>query len=149
MKAESGRKTGRCASGFCLSKSLAEFASADAKGIKFIFGRGVYVDKNTAQAASVEFGRGKRTNYAHSRLQTLCRKTTKTFFDSLNRTLCVRFLCVSRSYQESSSGRRTQHSSKRVSREAVRKTSCEVVSCSDSASVSRRSLTLPGSSVVT
>ncbi len=39
--------------------------------IKFetIFGRGVYVDKNTAQAASVEFGRFQRTNYARSRLQ--------------------------------------------------------------------------------
>lgn len=37
-------------------KSLAEFASADAKTTKFIFGRGMYVDKNTSRPANVNFG---------------------------------------------------------------------------------------------
>ena len=36
-------------------KSLAEFAADAANKVKIVFGRGVYVDKNTSQAASVEF----------------------------------------------------------------------------------------------
>ena len=39
--------------------------------MKIVFGRGVYVDKNTYQAASVEFVRHQRTNYARGRLQNL------------------------------------------------------------------------------
>ena len=34
-----------------------------------VFDRGVYVGENTSQAASVEFVRRMRTNYARSRLQ--------------------------------------------------------------------------------
>ena len=36
-----------------------------------IFCRGVYLAENTSQAASVEFVRLRRTNYARSRLQIL------------------------------------------------------------------------------
>ena len=39
-------------------------------------------EENTAQAASVEFVRRRRTNYARSRLQPLCQKVT--LFDSLS-----------------------------------------------------------------
>ena len=38
-------------------KSLAEFSAQAENKIKTIFGRGVYVDKNTSQTASVEFVR--------------------------------------------------------------------------------------------
>ena len=38
-------------------KSLAEFAASAANKVKRVFGRGVYVDENTSQAASVEFVR--------------------------------------------------------------------------------------------
>ena len=44
-----------------------------------IFGRGVYVDKNTAQAASVEFVRHRRTNYARRRLQKTGGKPRRGF----------------------------------------------------------------------
>ena len=44
-----------------------------------IFGRGVYVDKNTSQAASVEFVRQRRTNYARSRLQKSVEKPQQGF----------------------------------------------------------------------
>ena len=37
------------------SQSLAEFAAKAANKVKIVFGRGVYVDENTSQAASVEF----------------------------------------------------------------------------------------------
>ena len=40
---------------FKLYKSFAEFFEKAKNKIKIIFGRGVYVDKNTYQAASVEF----------------------------------------------------------------------------------------------
>jgi hypothetical protein len=49
-------------------KSLAEFAPAGANKVKIIFRRGVYVAENTSQAASVEFVRFWRTNYARGRL---------------------------------------------------------------------------------
>ena len=39
-------------------------------------------EENTSQAASVEFVRRRRTNYARSRLQPLCQKGI--LFDSLN-----------------------------------------------------------------
>ena len=48
-----------------------------------IFCRGVYLAENTYQAASVEFVRRRRTNYARSRLQPFCRKSPKGVFDSL------------------------------------------------------------------
>ena len=38
---------------FSLKKSLAEFASADAKKVKSIFGGGVYVAENTHRLANV------------------------------------------------------------------------------------------------
>ncbi len=38
-------------------KSFAEFSAAAENKIEIIFGRGVYVDKNTAQAACVRVGR--------------------------------------------------------------------------------------------
>jgi len=43
----------------------------------------VYVGENTSQAASVEFVRRMRTNYARSRLQKNWRKSPKGFFDKL------------------------------------------------------------------
>ena len=55
---------------FRLSKKcLAEFAAVAANKVKSIFDRGVYLVENTYQAASVEFVRHGRTNYARSRLQ--------------------------------------------------------------------------------
>ena len=44
-----------------------------------VFGRGVYVDKNTSQAASVEFVRNLRTNYARSRLQKFVENPRRGF----------------------------------------------------------------------
>ena len=49
-------------------KSLAEFAAIGSKWNQIIFARGVYVGENTSQAASVEFVRLWRINYARSRL---------------------------------------------------------------------------------
>ena len=49
-------------------KCLAEFAAAAANNVKSIFDQGVYLSENTYQAASVEFVRHGRTNYARSRL---------------------------------------------------------------------------------
>jgi len=60
-------------------KSLAEFAAEAANKIKILFGRGVYVDENTSQAASVEFVRQRRTNYARSRLQNTGGKAQRAF----------------------------------------------------------------------
>ncbi len=45
----------------------------------------LHVGENTAQAASVEFVRRMRTNYARSRLQKNWRKSPKGFFDKLTR----------------------------------------------------------------
>ena len=53
---------------------------------EIVFDRGVYVGENTSQAASVEFVRRMRTNYARSRLQKNWRKSPKGFFDKLDRT---------------------------------------------------------------
>ena len=69
-----------------VKKASQSFAAAAAKEIKNIFCRGVYLAENTSQAASVEFGRQRRTNYARSRLQSFCRKSPKGFFDSLTDT---------------------------------------------------------------
>jgi len=67
---------------FRLSKSLAEFAAKAAKKVQIVFGRGVYVDENTSQAASVEFGRQRRANYAHSRLPNTGGKPRRFFSTS-------------------------------------------------------------------
>ena len=56
-----------------------------AKKVKIIFGRGVYVDKNTYQAASVEFGCLKQTNYARSRLSKTDGKARRDFSSSKER----------------------------------------------------------------
>ena len=54
--------------GSACQKSLAEFAANAANRVRIIFGQGVYLTENTSQAASVEFVRCRRTNYARSRL---------------------------------------------------------------------------------
>ena len=77
----------------CISacqKSLAEFAAPRRKKIKIIFSRDMCVRENTSQAASVEFVRHGRTNYARSRLQTFCRKNPEGFSDSLKCTALLR-----------------------------------------------------------
>ena len=63
--------------------SLAEFAASAAKRIRIIFCRGVYLAENTSQAASVEFVRLWRTNYARSRLQKLAEKPEGVFRQAL------------------------------------------------------------------
>ena len=60
-------------------KSLAEFAAEAANKVKVVFGRGMYVDKNTSQAASVEFVCCRQTNYARSRLQESGGKSRRDF----------------------------------------------------------------------
>ena len=62
-----------------LLKSLAEFAAEEANEVLIVFGRGVYVDENTSQAASVELVRHWRTNYARSRLLKLAEKAEGLF----------------------------------------------------------------------
>ena len=54
-----------------MEQSFAEFAAEAANKRESIFCRGVYLAENTSQAASVEFVRLRRTNYARSRLQIL------------------------------------------------------------------------------
>ena len=49
-------------------KSLAEFAARRRQRNEIIFSRDMCVRENTSQAASVEFVRHRRTNYARSRL---------------------------------------------------------------------------------
>ena len=51
-----------------LSKSLAEFSVKAENKFQNIFCQGMYLTENTSQAASVEFVRHRRTNYARSRL---------------------------------------------------------------------------------
>ena len=58
-----------------------------AKRLRIIFCRGVYLTENTYQAASVRFVRCKRTKRARSRLQSLCQKRAKPFFDNLSQGL--------------------------------------------------------------
>ena len=60
-------------------KSLAEFAARRRQRNKIIFSRDMCVRENTAQAASVEFVRLRRTNYARSSLQSFCRKNPEGF----------------------------------------------------------------------
>jgi len=63
-------------------KASQSFAAAAAKRSPIIFSGDMCGEENTAQAASVEFVRRRRTNYARSRLQPLCQKVT--LFDSLS-----------------------------------------------------------------
>ena len=60
-------------------KRLKVFAAEGAKENEIIFCRGVYLAENTAQAASVEFVRQRRTNYARGRLQNLAKKPEGIF----------------------------------------------------------------------
>ena len=60
-------------------KSLAEFAARRRQRNKIIFSRDMCVRENTARAASVEFVRHRRTNYARSRPQAFCRKKPEGF----------------------------------------------------------------------
>ena len=62
-------------------KSLAEFAARRRQRSKIIFSRDMCVRENTSQAASVEFVRRLRTNYARSRLQAFLSEN-KMFSDS-------------------------------------------------------------------
>ena len=64
-------------------KSLAEFSAKAENKVQNIFCQGVYLTENTSQAASVEFVRQRRTNYACSRLQKW-RKAPKGIFDTIN-----------------------------------------------------------------
>jgi len=70
-----------CARSDC-QKSLAEFSAQAENKVYIIFDRGVYVGKNTSQAASVEFVRRRRTNYARSRLQKTGGKARRVFSTS-------------------------------------------------------------------
>ena len=60
-------------------KSLAEFAARRRQRNKIIFSRDMCVRENTTRAASVEFVRHRRTNYARSRPQAFCRKNPEGF----------------------------------------------------------------------
>ena len=62
-----------------VKRSLAEFAARRRQRNKIIFSRDMCVRENTSQAASVEFVRHRRTNYARSRLQSFCRKNPEGF----------------------------------------------------------------------
>ena len=64
---------------FSVSKSLAEFAARRRQRNKIIFSRDLCVRENTPRAASVEFVRHRRTNYARSRPQAFCRKNPEGF----------------------------------------------------------------------
>ena len=73
-----------CAAGVTdCQKRLRRIFRVSGKQSQIVFDRGVYVDENTSQAASVEFVRRMRTNYARSRLQKNWRKSPKGFFDKL------------------------------------------------------------------
>ena len=63
-------------------KASQSFAAVAAKESAIIFFGDMCGEENTAQAASVEFVRRRRTNYARSRLQPICQKVT--LFDSLS-----------------------------------------------------------------
>ena len=55
-------------------KTSQSFAAVAAKESAIIFFGDMCGEENTAQAASVEFVRRRRSNYALSRLQPLCQK---------------------------------------------------------------------------
>ena len=61
------------------SKKASQSLRPQTQKIEIIFHRDMCVGKNTSQAASVEFVRHRRTNYARSRLQSFCRKIPKEF----------------------------------------------------------------------
>ena len=75
-------------------KSLAEFAARRRQRNKIIFSRDMRVRENTSQAASVEFVRLRRTNYARSRLQSFCRKNPEGFSTKGSQS-AARIICPS------------------------------------------------------
>ena len=68
-----------------LIKKASQSLRPQAQRSPIIFFGDMCGEENTAQAASVEFVRRRRTNYARSRLQPLCQKGF--LFDSLKRRL--------------------------------------------------------------
>ena len=77
---------------YSVSKSLAEFAARRRQRNIIIFSRDMCVRENTSRAASVEFVRHRRTNYARSRPQAFCRKNPEGFSTVANAVLLRRFL---------------------------------------------------------
>ena len=68
-----------------LIKKASQSSRPQAQRSPIIFFGDMCGEENTSQAASVEFVRRRRTNYARSRLQPLCQKGF--LFDSLKRRL--------------------------------------------------------------
>ena len=60
-------------------KKASQSSRPQTRKVGIIFSRDLCVRENISQAASVEFVRLRRTNYARSRLQALCRKIPKEF----------------------------------------------------------------------
>ena len=71
-----------CKAAAACPKASQSFAAGAAKESQIIFSGDMCGGENTSQAASVEFVRRRRTNYARSRLQPLCQKVI--LFDSDN-----------------------------------------------------------------
>ena len=65
-----------------VEKASQNFFAKAKKQNQIIFGRGVYVDKNTSQAASVRVVRFKRTRSARSGLQKTGGKARRDFSTS-------------------------------------------------------------------
>ena len=66
-------------------KASQSFLRKQEKKSETVFGPGVYVDKNTLQAASVKFVCLRQTNYARSRLQKTVGKGRRPFSTSSGR----------------------------------------------------------------
>ena len=77
---------------YSVSKSLAEFAARRRQRNIIIFSRDMCVRENTARAASVEFVRHRRTNYARSRPQAFCRKKPESFSTVAKRRIATALL---------------------------------------------------------
>ena len=79
-----------------VSKSLAEFAARRRQRNEIIFSRDMCVRENTARAASVEFVRHRRTNYARSRPQAFCWKNPEGFstVEELPLSAAVPVFCI-------------------------------------------------------
>ena len=63
----------------CVKKASQSLPPTGGKEIGIIFCRGVYLAENTSQAASVEFVRLRRTNYARGSLQNPVKKPRRGF----------------------------------------------------------------------
>ncbi len=60
----------------------------------------MYVDENTSQAASVEFVRLQRTNYARSRLQNTVEKAQRAFSTSSREGFVPPLFCIPKTLRE-------------------------------------------------